>query len=126
MIEQSIIGYYFNVISASLTCLGCLWLFYKYCQLKHKNVGFSMIFILSVSDFILGILMLFSRLFYNTGPQLYFLDNVMYFLVFFSLYWASAMAFLVYRSLKDQDYTSQRMITRTVILVLFTALITSL
>lgn len=125
IMEINCIGYSFSLISSILTCFACLWLFYKFCRLQQKNIGFSMIFILSISDFFLSILMIATTTIHLGDNQYDILTHLSYFLIFFSIYWASAMAFLVFHSLKDQDFTPQRVMRRTILLTFFTACLTT-
>jgi len=119
------IGDYWSLLSSTLTCLACLWLFYKFCGLRHKNIGFSMIFILSISDFFLSIFMIITTITQLEKEKYDVLAHLSYFLMFFSIYWSSATAFLVYNSLKDQDFTPQRVMRGTMLITLFAACTTT-
>lgn len=106
-------------IPAGLTCISFLWIFYKYIKQKNKNIGFTLIFILSISDFILSTVGIVS----GVLPKImlkYVYQTLFYLAIHFSIFWAAIMAFIVYKSLQDREMNVKRFCLK-MILMTFTA-----
>jgi len=106
------------LIPSVLTILACPWLFFKYAHKGWRRAGFSMIFILTLSDFLYSVTVLTSIFFpyANFSPCYRF---GFYFCSYFSIYWASAIAFLVYKTLASQNaINTKQLFVRTLLIVL--------
>ena len=108
----------------SLTCIACTILIVQYIRYPKKNLGFSLITILAVSDLIYAINTLVS-IFNPTQSLMRINLAIMFFSIYFSIAWASAIAFLVYQSLADKNFDSKKQFTRTLISVFLTACLCS-
>jgi len=102
------------VAPPSLTVIACLFLIFKYIQQHKKNLGFSLITILAVSDLIYSINTLVS-IFWNAESYGRIALGILFFSIYFSIGWASAIAFLVYQSLADKNFDSKKQTARTFI-----------
>ena len=97
-----------NLISipAILSCLACLWIFLKVFAQRKTSLGTLLILVLAISDFIFGLNNILSYFF----PDFFILeaddvyDFVYFFAMYFSVWWASAISFLVYKSLREKDF----------------------
>jgi len=106
-----------TIIPGTLTCCSCLWFFSKYIRQRLKPVAFTMVLILALSDFIYSMTSLATLFFPNVQwARLY--HNTFFISTHFSIFWASAMSFLVYRSVKGKDFNSNKLIIQTAIVVL--------
>lgn len=106
------------LIPSVLTILACPWLFVKYANQGWKRAGFSMIFILTLSDFLYSLTVLTSVLFPYAVMSNYYRFGF-YFGSYFSIYWASAIAFLVYKSLTSQNaINTKQLFIKTLLIVL--------
>jgi len=96
-------------IPACLSCIACIWLITKLLIKKKRSIGIFLILVLAVSDFIFALNDILSYFF----PSFFILEanNVYDFVYFssmyFSIWWASAISFLVYKSLRDKDFDSK-------------------
>ena len=103
---------------AGLSCLACIWIFYRYIITLKKTVGLTMILILAISDFAfdLGLILFkfFEKSFSNFDFYFYMIIPL-----YFSIFWASAMSFLVFMSLRDKDFESKKTLLVTFFIVLF-------
>jgi len=112
-------------LPASLTVLSCLWLFFKYCKQTQNGTGFTLIVILTVSDFIFSLTSLCATLFPFVSMR-YIYQTLFYTTTYFSVLWASAMAFFVYKSLKEREFDSQPIVFKGASLVLCIAILFAL
>jgi len=115
-----------NILFSALTILTCTWLFIKYLTARKKHVGFTLIFVLALADACYGIISLFSDIF----PEIVIgsvdlFESLFFFSMHFSIIWSSAIAYLVYRSLKDKNFESNMLVLKTlgVILLLSSGLV---
>ena len=108
---QTILG---TLLPSGLTCISCLWLFFKFFFEKRKTIAFSLIFILALSDFIFSLTGIISHFFPLTIlSQTY---RIALFLTsHFSIFWVSAISFVVYKSLKERDLNSKALVMKSVI-----------
>ena len=107
-----------NIILPALTCFACLWFFYRYLCQNQKSLGHSLILILTISDFAFSANLLIQTLASITGPTvLQFYLQVYFASLDFSIFWASAIAFLVYRSLKSFKSNQKTIIFITILFV---------
>ncbi len=90
------------LIPSLLTVITCPWLFFRFAQKGWRRVGFSMIFVLTLSDFLYSSTVL-ATIFYPYVDMSSYYRLSFYFCSNFSIYWASAIAFLVYKTLKSKD-----------------------
>jgi len=108
----------------SLTCIACGILVIQYIRFPKKNLGFSLIAILAVSDLIYASNTLVSI--FNPPQSLMKITlAIMLFSIYFSIAWASAIAFLVYQSLADKNFDSKKQFIRVLIAVFLTACLCS-
>jgi len=91
-----------TLIPSLLTVITCPWLFFRYAQKGWRRVGFSMIFVLTLSDFLYSSTVLVT-IFYPYIDMSPYYRLSFYFCSNFSIYWASAIAFLVYKTLISKD-----------------------
>ncbi len=115
-----------NALASALTILTCFWLFIKYLTARKKHVGFTLIFILALADACYGTTSLFSDLFPDTViGSVDLFESLFFFSLHFSIIWSSAIAYLVYRSLKDRNFESNTLVLKTfgVILLLSSGLV---
>ena len=111
------------LIPSFLTVIACSWLFFKYCQGGWKRVGFSMIFILALSDFIYSLTVLSTIFFPLVNVSPYYRFNF-FFCSNFSIYWAAAIAFLIYKTLFNKDLTNiKKLFTQTLLVVIAVTLV---
>jgi len=114
-----------TLVPATLTCLACIGLFLKYIKLKNQSVGFSVVIILSISDFIFSTAIILRKLGLSIVEDMIFL-NIFHTAMFFSIFWASTVSYLVYYSLTDENFASKQIILKTALVVLPLALLTNL
>jgi hypothetical protein len=69
---------------------------------KQKNIGFTLILILSISDFTLSAVGIISGVFSKVSLR-YIYQTLFYLTIHFSILWAATMAFIVYKSLRDRE-----------------------
>lgn len=106
------------LIPSVLTILACPWLFFKYAHQGWKRAGFSMIFILTLSDFLYSLTALTSVFLPYLEFSRYYRFGF-YFCSYFSIYWASAIAFLIYKTLTSQDaINTNQLFIKTLLIVL--------
>jgi len=106
------------LLPSFLTVLTCPLLFYKYAQKGWKKTGFSMIFILILSDFLYSLIVLATYFFpYANLSRIYRFS--FYFCASFSIYWASAIAFLVYKTLTSKDHINANKLFLKTLLIVF-------
>jgi len=110
-----------TAITPVLTSGSCLWMFYKYFSQFHinkKNTGFSLIIILILSDFIFSLNLLFFIINPSfMGAFMSFAVALYFFTLYFSVIWASAISFLVYKTLQNMNYDSRQRLAKTLLLV---------
>lgn len=112
-------------LPVSLTVLSCLWLFFKYCKQTQKGTGFTLIVILTVSDLIFSLTSLGATIFPFVFMR-YVYQTLFYTTTYFSVLWASAMAFIVYKSLKEKDFDSRTIIFKWTLMILCTAILSAI
>jgi len=107
-----------TLVPSILTVLACPWLFFKYLQHGWKRVGFSMILLLTLSDFIYSLTVLATLFFPLTSLSTYYRFSF-YFCSNFSIYWAASIAFLVYKTLISKDSLNlNKLFIQTLLIVL--------
>lgn len=89
-----------------LSCLACLWVFWKVFRQRRKSLGMLLILVLAISDFIFALNYILSDFFpaFFILEADYIYDFVYFFTMYFSVWWASAISFLVYKSLREKDF----------------------
>jgi len=107
----------YTLAPAGLSCLACVWIFYRYIITLKKTIGLTMILILAISDFTFDLGLILFKLLEKTFSSL---DFYFYMIIplYFSIFWASAMSFLVFMSLKDKDFESKKTLLITFFIVL--------
>jgi len=109
---------YLTVPATILTLFACIWIFLRYLRQKQKSIGFSMIMILSISDTILSVLLLHSEITHGyLGFTPYYI--ILYLTMYFSIFWASAISILVYKSLQERNFDSKGRLAKVIMIVLF-------
>jgi len=99
-----------SIIPSSIACLSCLWLFFYYFKAKNKSIESSMVFTLGVSDFIYSLMNLAKQGLPSIDDAPFII--IQFFALYFSIYWASAIAFMVYKSLKEMHLNSRRLFSQ--------------
>ncbi len=101
--SASLEDYIYTIIPTTLTCLACTWVVINYFSLSKKNIGLSMVLVLSISDFGFAATFLTSvfypKVLNYSEYYIFFFDSM-----YFSIFWASGMALLVYCSLKIKSF----------------------
>jgi len=103
---------YLAMIPSVLTFFSCLWLFFKYFsqfRINKKNTGFTLIIILVFSDFVFSsniLIFLIKESFIDSYMALSI--GIYFFALYFSVLWASAIAYLVYKSLQKLNEESKQ------------------
>ena len=92
---------FYVIIPAGLTWIACLWLFYLYFKTKERTLGFLMIFVLGIADFLFSTAVIGEKL--AQDPMVFkFFAYLFYGALYFSILWASAMSYVVFKSLSNQ------------------------
>jgi len=105
------------IIPGSLTGIASLWIFCKYLTARKKRIDFSMIIILAISDLIFSLVVLVDALYPNAlTPHSFY--AIFFAAMYFSIFWATAMAYLVFSSLKDRDFDSKKYFSKTLSIIL--------
>ena len=105
------------LLPSGLTIFSCLWLFFKYFMQKRKNMAFSLVVILALSDFLfslIGVMTTFFPLTHLSG----FYHITLFLTSYFSIFWASAISYIVYKSLKERDFNSSALVMKNGVLIL--------
>ena len=109
---------YLEIFTGSLSVISCLWYFSMYFREKAKPAQLSLLFILLVSDCLLSVNLLLTKFF----PEL-MLDNFVYqlstflFTLTFSMIWSAIIAYFVYKSFLEYDFSANQMILRVLVAV---------
>ena len=119
-LDESVITY--TVLpTTTLTCIACIWLFFKYLRESEKNSGFTMIIILTISDFIYSSA-LFANSFFpeSIGGAIY--EITLLLTLYFSIYWAGAISFFAFQTVKNKiAITTQYLLKGFAIVLTFTS-----
>jgi len=116
----------FTIIPAALTCLACIGLFLKYMKMKNQSVGFSVVIILCISNFVFSTAIILRILPSIPFTEEVLFQNAFHTAMFFSIYWASTVCYLVYYSLIDENFACKKIVVKTALAILALALITNL
>jgi len=108
---------YLTLAATILTLISCVWLFFRYIRQAQKTIGFSMIVILGISDFMMSIL-LFATEVTITSLDFFLYYIALYLTMYFSIFWASTMSIIVYRSLQEKDFESKDKLVKVILTVL--------
>lgn len=97
----------YSIISVC-SCLACMWLFYRFLKQMKKCIGSWLVVILGISDFFYSANVLLEEHFHEIKiGQIYIFAYIHNFSICFSILWASAISFIVYKSLSDR-YSNQK------------------
>jgi len=107
------------ILPAGLTWIACIWLFYLYFQAKERTLGLKMIYILGVSDFLFSTSVIIMKT-VQSPPLAKLIACFFYGGLYFSVTWASAMSFIVFKSLKNQAANPEILFKRTLGIILAT------
>jgi len=107
------------ILPAGLTWIACLWLFYLYFKTKEKTLGLKMICILGVSDFLFSTSVIVMKTL-QSPLLLKLVACFFYGGLYFSVTWASAMSFIVFKSLENQAANPEILFKRTLGIILAT------
>ena len=110
-------GMLFTIAPAGLSCLASLWILYRYITALKKTVGLTMILILASSDFTFDLGLLLFKIMGDTFSSMNFYQ-LMIIPLYFTIFWATAMSFLVYKSLRDKDFESKKTLLITFLVIL--------
>jgi len=114
-----------DIIPQSITGIACIWFFCRYLCQPQKSLGYVLVLILTLSDFIFSINILWFNFFtpQTINPTISMTFVLLYYASLdFSIFWASGIAFLVYRSLKGFTTNPKSIIFKA---VLVTALLSA-
>jgi len=89
---------YLGVYTTTASILGSLWIIFKYLQQPKDNIGLLLIFVLAVSDCVFAFSILAYHLFVDETA---FQDAIFIFSMQFSIMWASAVSYIVCKSLQN-------------------------
>ncbi len=105
-------------ITASISCCACFWVFYRYLTQIKKTIGFSLILVLAISDFLYAINVILNNFFPTLKIfGIYVYIPVFFFSIFFSIMWCSAISLLVYKSLVNNSHDMTKLFVKTLITV---------
>jgi len=110
-------GILYTIAPAALSCLASLWIAYRYINAVNKTVGLTMILILAISDFFFDLGLLIFKILDDTFTYLNFYKLIIIPL-YFAIFWATAMSFLVYMSLQNKDFESKKTLLLTFFITL--------
>lgn len=124
MISEGVIEKLVAGFPETVSALACLFMFFSYSFIPKKTLGLKMIFVLSLSDFIFhvgAIIELVSSKSIKVFPAI--ITNIFF---RFSLFWASNMAFFLYKLMTHKSLWNQGLyFKRSLALVLTCAVILS-
>ena len=107
-----------------LSSLSCLWIVFKYFQQPKNNIGLLLIFVLALADLSFAFSILSVHL---TGEDTVFQEEMFFFSMQFSVLWAAAVSYLVYKSLQDPNINIMRLFRIILVIsILLSAIITIL
>lgn len=111
-------------VTACLSILACLWLFYRYYRSQQKTYGVQLILVLGVSDFLYHIstVILQNIAFDSSSGWFLFLVYSMVFVQSFSIFWSTTISIILMKVFKNNGISKQFK-ARTWILSLLPSLI---
>lgn len=115
------------IIPNAISLITCLWFFYCYFKTNPTSLSFRMIATLSISDFILHIMMLI--IFFVPSTALVTIGIIIVNLALrFSVFWILAIAFFLYRltNIKKPHYPSTKYFGQSLFATIMASLITTL
>jgi len=104
------------VLINSISFFSCVLVFAIYPQTKQKSIGFKMILVLCISDFLLAAINLFRSLFFMDQFACSSLSTLNYLIATFSLIWSTMIACISYLSIKSQITCSSKKVFWTSLL----------
>lgn len=104
-----------DVYTTVLSILSCCWIIFKYFQQPKNNIGLLLIFVLAIADLVFACSILSLRISEETNAH----DLVIFFSMQFSVMWASAVSYIVYKSLQDMTLKKMRLFQTTLGIVIF-------
>ncbi len=112
-----------DVCTSVLSGLGCLWIIFKYFQQPKDNIGLLLIFVLALSDLSFSFNIISLHLFDPSIAN----DVAFFFSMQFSVIWASAVSYIVYKSLQDSAINIMNLFRKTLgIVILISITITTM
>ena len=117
----------FIIIPNTISLITCLWFFYCYFKTNPASLSFRMVVTLSISDFILHIMILI--IFFVPSPTLMTIGIIIVNLALrFSIFWILAIAFFLYRltNIKKPHYPSAKYFSQSLVATLLASIITTL
>jgi len=113
-----------DLCTTALSSLSCLWIIFKYFQQPKDNIGLLLIFVLAISDLLFACSILTLHF---IEEETTIQDAIFFFSMQFSIMWASAVSYIVYRSLRDTTLNVMRLFRRILAaLLLLSSAITTL
>lgn len=115
------------IIPNALSLLTCLWFFYCYFKTNPTSLSFRMVIILSISDFILHLMML--AIFLVPSETLVITAIIISNLALrFSIFWILAIAFFLYRltNIRKPHYPSAKYLSQSLFVTAIASIITTL
>lgn len=106
-----------------LSIIACFWLFFKYIRQMSKGVKSLLVVILAVSDLIYSMNHLLEDYWLEYSTFQRNIGNFCNaFSICFSIFWASAIAFIVYKNLADRYINLKDLFIKVFLVILFLAL----
>lgn len=116
--DESLTFAIITTCAQSISICACFLLFYLYFYLPRKSVGFQMILVLCISDFIFHTMMLIFT--WTSIPLVADIsETVCHVTLRFSIFWASSIAFLIYQSLNMQNAYESEVYSKKTFIVTF-------
>lgn len=104
-----------DLYTSALSSLSCFWIIFKYFQQPKDNIGHLLIFVLAISDLLFAISILTLHF---VEEETTLQDAIFFFSMQFSIMWAAAVSYIVYKSLRDTTLNTMRLFKRILALLL--------
>ena len=104
----------FEIYTSALASLSCFWIIFKYFQQPKNNIGLLLIFVLAIADLIFSLGIFISNFIYLFDTW----DIILILSMEFSIMWASAVAYIVYKSLQDKHFNLPKVFWSTILVII--------
>ena len=104
----------FEIYTSALASLSCFWIIFKYFQQPKNNIGLLLIFVLAIADLIFSLGIFISNFIYLFDTW----DIILILSMEFSIMWASAVAYIVYKSLQDKHFNLPKVFWSTIFMII--------
>ncbi len=109
--------------ASALSIIACLWLFFKYIKQMNKGVKSLLVVVLAVSDLIYSANHILEDYCTEKPSERKIFHFFETFSICFSIFWASAIAYIVYKNLADR-YLNLKKLFLKVFFVILTLVLT--